>query len=332
MKLLITGGVGFIGSNFIKYTLSTHPNYEILNIDKIGIGANLTNLKNLEAEDRYTFIKGDISDPNIVNKVIAEVDAIVNFAAETHVDRSISDPRPFLESNIMGTYSLLEAERELERSIKHVQVSTDEVYGTIDDGSFTEKDILEPSNPYSATKAAADMLCKAYNTTYGLDITITRCTNNFGPHQLPEKLIPKTIIRAIKNMNIPVYGTGTNVRDWIYVLDHCEAIHYVLERGRSGDIYNISSGSEQSVINIVTKILDYLDKPEKTIEYVEDRPGHDKRYSLDSSKIRVKLGWEPKYEFVTALERTVDWYIENQWWWKPIADEKMLHPTPWKLD
>ena len=332
MKLLITGGVGFIGSNFIKYTLSTHPNYEILNIDKIGIGANLTNLKNLEAEDRYTFIKGDISDPNIVNKVIAEVDAIVNFAAETHVDRSISDPRPFLESNIMGTYTLLEAERELERSIKHVQVSTDEVYGTIDDGSFTEKDLLEPSNPYSATKAAADMLCKAYNTTYGLDITITRCTNNFGPHQLPEKLIPKTIIRSIKNMSIPIYGTGTNVRDWIYVLDHCEAIHCVLDQGRSGDIYNISSGSEQSVINIVTKILDYLDKPEKTIEYVEDRPGHDKRYSLDSSKIRVKLGWEPKYDFVTALERTVDWYIENQRWWKPIADEKMLHPTPWKLN
>ena len=332
LKLLVTGGLGFIGSNFIKHTLLTHPNYEIINIDKNGTGANPLNLINLEAGSRYTFIKGDISDPNIVNKVITKVDAIVNFAAETHVDRSISDPNPFLESNIMGTYTLLEAERRLENSIKHVQISTDEVYGSIDDGSFTEKDLLEPSNPYSATKAATDMLCKAYNTTYGLDIIISRCTNNLGPQQLPEKLIPKTIIRAIKNMNIPIYGTGTNVRDWIYVLDHCEALHYILGRGRSGAIYNISSGSEHSVKNIVSKILDYMDKPEKTIEFVEDRPGHDRRYSLDSSKIRRELGWEPKYDFETALERTVDWYIENQWWWKPIANEKMLHPTPWKLD
>ena len=333
MKLLVTGGLGFIGSNFIKYTLSTRSNYEVLNVDKIGTGSNPSNLKNLVAGDEYTFIKGDISNQNIVNDVIGNVDAILNFAAETHVDRSISNPGSFLESNIIGTYTLLEAERKLGKSIKHVQISTDEVYGTIEgSGSFTEKDLLEPSNPYSATKAAADVLCKAYNTTYGLDITITRCTNNFGPYQFPEKLIPKTIIRAIKNMKIPVYGTGTNVRDWIYVLDHCEAIQCVLDQGRSGEIYNISSSSEQSVINIVKKILDYMEKPEEKIEYVEDRPGHDKRYSLDSSKIRKELGWEPKYAYETALERTVDWYIENQWWWKPIADEKVLHATPWKLD
>jgi len=332
MKILVTGGLGFIGSNFIRQTLSYYPKYEIINIDKIGKGANPKSLKDLENRKEYRFIKGDISNSKLVQETIKKVDAVINFAAETHVDRSIADPNPFIQSNIIGTFNLLEAERKLNNSISHIQISTDETYGDITQGSFKEEDRLKPSNPYSASKAAADMLCQAYHRTYGLNITITRCTNNFGPYQFPEKLIPKTILRAIKDMKIPVYGTGTNVRDWIYVLDHCEALHYILERGRSGDIYNISSGSEKSVITIVNCILDYLDKLKDKIEFVEDRPGHDRRYSLDSSKIREELGWEPKYDFETALERTVDWYIENQWWWKPIADEKMLHSTPWKLD
>jgi len=332
MKILVTGGLGFIGSNFIRYILSNPPTYDIINLDKIGTGSNPKSLVDIETRKEYEFIKGDISNPKLVQEIVRQVDAVINFAAETHVDRSISNPSPFIKSNIMGTYALLEAERKLGHPLKHVQVSTDEVYGTIkDDEAFTEKAPLEPSNPYSATKAASDMLCKAYNITYGLDITITRCTNNYGPYQFHEKLIPKTIIRALKNRTIPIYGTGTNVRDWIYVLDHCAAIHCVLKRGSSGEIYNVSSGSEKRVIDIVKKVLEYINKPEEKIEYVEDRPGHDKRYCLDSSKIRKQLRWEPKYNFENALEKTVNWYVDNQWWWESIADEKALHSTPWKL-
>jgi dTDP-glucose 4,6-dehydratase len=331
MKLLVTGGIGFIGSNFIIQSLSNHPDHEIINLDKIGIGANPENLKQLENRNRYRFIKGDISDPKLVQEAIKDVDVVVNFAAETHVDRSIADPKPFLESNIIGTFNLLEAERKLNKPLRHIQISTDETYGDITQGSFKEEDRLKPSNPYSATKAAADMLCQAYHRTYGLDIIVTRCTNNFGPHQFPEKLIPKTIIRAQKNLQIPVYGTGENVRDWIYVLDHCEAIDLTLRKGKSGETYNISSGNELSTITVVNRILKTLDKPEELITFVEDRPGHDVRYSLDSSKIRGELGWKPKHSFEEALKKTVEWYLENDWWWKPMVNEETLHPTPWKL-
>jgi len=331
MRLLVTGGLGFIGSNFIRNILLKHPDKEIVNIDKIGVGANLENLKDLKNEDRYYFIKADISNPQALNGIIEDCDGVINFAAETHVDRSIADPNPFIHSNIIGTFNLLEAERKLNRQVRHIQISTDETYGDIIQGSFREEDRLKPSNPYSASKAAADMLCQAYHRTYGLDIIITRCTNNFGPYQSPEKLIPKTIIRAQKNLPIPVYGTGENIRDWIYVQDHCEAIDLTLRKGKSGEIYNISSGNELSVKTIVEKILDALDKPRDLITHVEDRPGHDIRYSLDSSKIKNELGWEPTHTFDSALQKTVEWYLKNELWWKPIANDQILHPTPWKL-
>ena len=331
MKFLVTGGLGFIGSNFIRYILLKHPNKEIVNIDKIGLGANIENLKDLKNEDRYHFVKADISNPQALKGIIEDCDGVINFAAETHVDRSIADPTPFIQSNIIGTFNLLEAERKLSKPVRHIQISTDEVYGDITQGSFREENRLKPSNPYSASKAAADMLCQAYHRTYGLDIIIARCTNNFGPYQFPEKLIPKTIIRAQRNLSIPVYGTGENIRDWIYVLDHCEAIDLVLREGKSGEIYNISSGNELSTNSIVKKILDALNKTEKLITFVEDRPGHDIRYSLDSSKIRSELNWNPRHGFTSALEKTIEWYLENDWWWKPIINEKILHPTPWKV-
>ena len=331
MKILITGGLGFIGSNFCRYIITKHSNYKIVNIDKIGIGANPANLQDLINEKRYEFIKGDIRNSKLANKIIKRVDAAVNIAAETHVDRSITDPEPFIQNNAIGTFVLLEAIRKHNDKVKLVQVSTDEIYGEIKEGSFTENDPPEPSNPYSASKAAADMFAIAYHKTYGLDVSITRCTNNYGPYQVPEKLVPKTIIRALKNLPVPIYGSGKNIRDWIYMQDHCEAIDFVLRKGESGEIYNISAGNELPNIEIVKKILDLLNKPDDLMTFVEDRPGHDVRYSLDSSKIRSKLDWKPKLCFEKALEATVIWYVNNEWWWKTLATEKILHPTPWKL-
>jgi len=331
LKILVTGGLGFIGSNFCRYILSKHPDYEVINLDKMGIGANPANLKDMEKEKRYLFIKGNIYNSKLVNKIIKQVDAVVNIAAETHVDRSIADPTSFIQNNTIGTFTVLEAVRKRNRKVKFIQVSTDEVYGEIIKGSFKESDTPKPSNPYSASKAAADMFVIAYHKTYGLNVAITRCTNNYGPYQFPEKLTPKTIIRALKNLPIPVYGSGKNIRDWIYVQDHCEAIDFVLRKGQPGEIYNISAQNELTNIEIVTKILDLLDKPKDMITFVEDRPGHDIRYSLDSSKIRYKLGWKPKFSFEKALKETVNWYLNNEWWWKPLATEKILHPTPWKL-
>jgi len=330
MRILVTGGLGFIGSNFCRYILTKHSNCEIINIDKIGIGANLTNLKEIENHRRYEFIKGDICDSKLVNKTIKQVDAVVNIAAETHVDRSITDPTPFIRSNTIGTFTVLEAVRKHGDKARFIQVSTDEVYGEIREGSFKEDDMPKPSNPYSASKAAADMLVTAYHKTYGLDVAITRCTNNYGPYQIPEKLIPKTIIRALRNLPVPIYGSGENVRDWIYVQDHCEAVDLVLRKGESGEIYNVSAGNELPNIEIVRKILAMLNKPEGSIAFVEDRPGHDIRYSLDSSKIKSKLGWKSRFSFEKALEATVSWYADNEWWWKTLATKKTLHPTPWK--
>ncbi|MFX1562175.1 MAG: dTDP-glucose 4,6-dehydratase [Promethearchaeota archaeon] len=331
MKILVTGGLGFIGSNFCRYIITKYPHHKIINIDKIGIGANPVNLKDIENQKRYKFIKGDICDSKLVNKIIKRVDAVVNIAAETHVDRSIADPKPFIRSNAIGTFIILEAIRKYNDKVKLVQVSTDEVYGEIQEGSFRENDMSKPSNPYSASKAAADMFVTAYHKTYGLDVAITRCTNNYGPYQIPEKLIPKTIIRALKNLPVPIYGSGENVRDWIYVRDHCEAIDFVIRKGESGEIYNISAGNELPNIKIARKILEILNKPEDLITFVEDRPGHDIRYSLDSSKIRSKLRWKPKFSFEKALEATINWYVNNEWWWKPLATEKILHPTLWNL-
>ena len=331
MKILVTGGLGFIGSNFIRHILKKYDDVEIVNVDNLSFGSNPNNLRDIEEDKRYSFIKGDINDKRLLPIVLNDIDAVVNFAAQTHVDRSIADPSPFLSSNTIGVVSLLETIRKMNGDIRFLHISTDEVYGDIEVGSFKEEDRLKPSSPYAASKAAADMFILAYHRTYGLDTVITRCTNNFGPYQFPEKLIPKTIIRAQRNMSVPVYGTGKNVRDWIYVLDFCEAIDLLLQRGKSGEIYNVSAGNEYPNIEVVRRILRILNKPETLITFVEDRPGHDIRYSLDSSKIRDEVGWKPRHSFDEALEKTVKWYLENEWWWKPLATEKVLHPTPWRL-
>jgi dTDP-glucose 4,6-dehydratase len=331
MKLLVTGGLGFIGSNFCRYMLAKHSDYELINVDKIGIGANPANLHDIENDKRYTFIKGDICNPQLMNRLIHQVDAVVNIAAETHVDRSIADPNVFFQNNTLGTFIILEAIRRHNHKARLMQVSTDEVYGEALEGSFTENDPPKPSNPYSASKAAADMFVLSYYKTYGLNVSITRCTNNFGPYQLPEKLIPKTVIRALRDLPIPIYGSGMNIRDWIYVQDHCSAIETVLEKGTPGEIYNVSAGNEVTNIDIVKKIISMLHKSESLITFVEDRPGHDTRYSLDSSKARKTLGWQSKCSFEQSLESTVKWYLENEHWWAPFATEVILHPTPWKL-
>ena len=329
MKLLVCGGMGFIGSAFIRNHLSKNPSDKIVNLDNLTTGSNVKNLEKIE-EPNYQFISDDIKNHETVNKITNDVDIIVNFAAETHVDRSISNPKQFLETNILGTYTLLEAAKKHETLFIHV--STDEIYGdAINQDSFNEKSILKPSNPYSATKAAADHLVEAYTRTYGVKCIITRCTNNFGPFQFPEKLIPKTIIRAEKNLHVPLYGNGNQIRSWIYVLDHVSAIESLITKGVSGEIYNITSWNEISNKTIVGKILSIMGKSNDLIEYVGDRPGHDKRYSIDSSKIQNEIGWKPAYDFDSAIKQTVDWYLKNKDWWEPLADEKMLHPQPWTL-
>ncbi|WP_297073148.1 dTDP-glucose 4,6-dehydratase [Thermococcus sp.] len=331
MKLLVTGGMGFIGSNFIHYILEKHDDWEVINLDKLGYGSNPANLKDIENDPRYTFVKGDITDFELMRELVKKVDAIVNFAAESHVDRSISSPKHFLRSNVIGTYTILEAIRKENPEVRFVHISTDEVYGDIVKGSFTEKDALMPSSPYSATKAASDVLVLGWTRTYNLNASITRCTNNYGPYQFPEKLIPKTIIRASMGLKVPIYGTGENVRDWLYVEDHVRAIEAVLLRGESREIYNISAGDEKTNIEVVKTILKLLGKDESLIEFVEDRPGHDLRYSLDSWKITRDLKWRPRYSFEEGIEKTVRWYLENEWWWRPLVNEKILHPTPWKI-
>jgi dTDP-glucose 4,6-dehydratase len=331
MKILVCGGLGFIGSNFIRYTLNSFKDVRIVNVDSLSYGSNPNNLIDLEKDERYRFVLGDINDGSLMSKLVEDADAIVNFAAESHVDRSIANPTNFFKSNTQGVISILECLRRSKKSLRYVQVGTDEVYGDIMEGSFREDDRLKPSSPYAASKAAADLFCQAYYRTYGLDIVVTRCTNNFGPYQFPEKLIPKSIIRAKLGMKVPIYGRGRNVRDWLYVIDHCEALHQVLARGRSGETYNISSGNELDNLTLVKKVLEAMGKSEDLIEFVEDRPGHDLRYSLDSSKIRRELNWKPRHAFEESLNETVEWYLENEWWWKPLATENVLHPSPWKL-
>jgi dTDP-glucose 4,6-dehydratase len=329
MKLLVTGGLGFIGSNFVHHMLNKHDDIQITNIDKLSTGSNPENLKDIETDKRYTLVKGDIANKDLIKNLVKEADAIVNIAAETHVDRSIADPWIFLNSNTMGAVTLFETAKNHDKRILHV--STDEVYGDILEGSFKETDRLNPSSPYSASKAAADLFAQAYHRTYNLDIVTVRCTNNYGPYQFPEKLIPKTIIRLLLNLPVPIYGKGTNIRDWIYVQDFCEAIDIALTKGKSGEIYNVSAGNELTNLTIAKTILKLMDKPENAINFVEDRPGHDLRYSLDSSKIRNELKWKPKYNFNEAIKTTIDWYKNNEKWWKPLATERILHPTPWKL-
>jgi dTDP-glucose 4,6-dehydratase len=315
-RVTVTGGCGFIGSNFIRYLLETHPDWHITNLDKLTYAGNPDNLRDLERDPRYTFIKGDICDPLAVDAAARDADAIVHFAAESHVDRSIADSGAFVHTNVLGTYMLLDA--ALKRGVKRfVHISTDEVYGSTARGSFSEKDPLNPSSPYSASKAGSDLLASSYFVTHGLPVLITRCTNNFGPYQHPEKLIPLFITNLLENKQVPVYGDGRNVRDWIYVLDHCRAIDCVLEKGTPGEIYNIGSGNERSNIIITEALLKALDKDRSLIRFVEDRKGHDYRYSLDSAKIR-KLGWKPAFDFEDALEETIKWYQGHEWWWKKL--------------
>jgi dTDP-glucose 4,6-dehydratase len=330
MRLLITGGLGFIGSNFVRHMIQLREDLEITNLDNLATGSNSANLVDLQGNKRYRFIQGDIRDEGLLNGLIKEVDAAVNIAAETHVDRSIVDPTKFYSNNVVGTLTILEAIRRFNPNCKLLQVSTDEVYGDIIEGSFSETSILKPSSPYSASKAASDLVALAHHRTYGMNIVVTRCTNNYGPYQFPEKLIPKTILRAKLNLPIPIYGTGKNVRDWIYVLDHCQALDNVLRNGKSGEIYNISGGNELTNLEVVNEILTIMSKPQDLIAHVEDRPGHDLRYSLDSTKIGRELKWSPRYNFDSALEKTVKWYLKNEDWWRPLATEEVLNPTPWK--
>ncbi len=331
MKVLVCGGAGFIGSAFIRNHLKNNPNDSIINIDNLTIGSNIKNLDEVKKNQNYTFKKEDIKNQKKINEFAKNVDVIVNFAAESHVDRSISNPLPFIETNILGTYSILEAARKNDKLFIHV--STDEIYGDAEGtDSFNEKSIIKPSNPYSATKASADHLVFAYTRTYGIKAITTRCTNNFGPYQFPEKLIPKTIIRAMKGLKVPLYGDGMQIRSWIYVLDHVNAIETLISNGKSGEVYNITAWNEITNKTIVEKILNLLGKPTSLIEYVGDRPGHDRRYSIDASKIQKQTGWKPKYEFEQALKETVDWYTKNQNWWEPLVDEKTIHPQPWTLN
>lgn len=333
MKALVTGGAGFIGSNFIRYILNndTNKDLEVLNLDALKYGSNTANLNDFEGNDRYSFVKGDISDYSQVSELIKDADAVINFAAETHVDRSISAPEAFLQSNVNGVFTILEALRKVNPSARLVHISTDEVYGDILNGSFKETDALRPSSPYSASKAAADVFVLGYARTYGLNASITRCTNNYGPYQFPEKLIPKTIIRASLGLKIPIYGSGRNVRDWLRVEDHCTAVETVLNSGKPGEIYNVSSDAEKTNLELVRTILEALGKDDSAMEFVEDRPGHDLRYSLDSSKLRRELGWKPEHSFGQGILDTIRWYAENKEWWRALADEKTLSPTPWKL-
>jgi len=304
-NILVTGGAGFIGSNFVRYMLDKYPDYNITNLDKLTYAGNLENLHGIENNPNYSFVKGDICDEEIVSDLAMKSDHILNFAAETHVDRSIKDASLFVETDVLGTYQLLEAARKHECS--YFQVSTDEVYGSIVNGSFKEGDPLEPNSPYSASKAGAEMLVRAYNKTYGLNTLVTRSSNNYGPCQYPEKLISVIILNALQNKKIPVYGDGKNIRDWIYVDDNCRAIDAVLHKGKTGEVYNVGAGNEYTNLEIVNTILDILDKTYDLIEFVEDRPGHDWRYSIDTTKIRG-LGWGPEVDFESGLRKTVLWY------------------------
>ena len=320
VKVLVTGGAGFIGSNFVHYLLKKHPDTEVTVLDKLTYAGRKENLQDVLSKIR--FIKGDIAKKEDVAKAAKDCDYIVNFAAETHVDRSIVEAGTFVLTDVLGTYNLLETARKLDIS-KFEQISTDEVYGHIKEGSFREEDKLNPRNPYSASKAGAELLCRSYFETYGLPVVVTRSSNNYGPYQHPEKLIPKTIIYALENKLIPVYGTGENIRDWLYVEDNCEAIDAVLHKGTEGEAYNIGAQQEMKNIDVVKIILKLSNRPEKLISFVKDRPGHDVRYSLNIEKIR-KLGWKPKIKFNDGIKKTVDWYHRNGSWWKPVVEKERL--------
>ena len=315
-RILVTGGAGFIGSNFVRMVLSEHPDCFVVNLDKLTYAGNLENLAEFLEHQNHKFIKGDICDGKLVEKIIDEhkIDAIINFAAESHVDRSITEPKVFIEANVTGTLTLLAAARDRKLD-RFIQISTDEVYGSLGtEGKFTEQTPLSPNSPYSASKAAADHLVRAFGHTWGLKYNITRCSNNYGPYQFPEKLIPLMINNAINDKELPVYGDGLYVRDWLYVYDHCTAIWQVLEKAPPGEIYNIGGCNEKANMEVVKLILKRLDKPESLIKHVTDRPGHDRRYAIDASKILSRLDWRPSVSFEEGINRTIDWYLNNAKW------------------
>ena len=328
MKILVTGGAGFIGSNFIRHIIATNPEHSVINFDRLTYAGNLENLRDVEDLPNYRFVKGDICDRQLLDSL--DFDSIINFAAESHVDRSILDSFPFLQANVIGTQSLLEAAKT--RRCRMLQVSTDEVYGSIEKGLFTESSPISPNSPYAASKASADLLVRAYHETFGMDVLITRCSNNYGPYQFPEKLIPLVISHALAGKPVPVYGDGKNIRDWIYVLDHCKAVDAVFHRGRSGEVYNAGGKNEWQNIDIIIKLLSLA--AEKTgrnadvlkdlVTFVKDRQGHDRRYAIDPSKIEMELGWKPETGFEEGLEQTVDWYLSHRPWWERILSGEYM--------
>lgn len=318
MKLFITGGCGFIGSNFIRHMLNKYPDYEIINLDALTYAGNPENLRDIEDDRRYRFVEGRIEDAVAIKRLVQDVDAVVHFAAESHVDRSIKDALPFLTTNVIGTYTLLEAAKTASLR-KFIHISTDEVYGTLaDEGKFTEETPLRPNSPYSASKASGDMLVRAYYETYGFPAIIVRPSNNYGLYQFPEKFIPLMITNIIDNIPIPVYGEGKNIRDWLFVEDNCRAIDLILHNGKDGEAYNVGGNAEMRNIDITRNILSLMDRDEGLITFVKDRPGHDYRYALDNTKIERELGWKPSSDINALLKKTVAWYRENEWWWRPL--------------
>lgn len=323
MKILVTGGAGFIGGNFVHYMLEKYPQYKIVCLDLLTYAGNIETLKTVMDNPQFKFVKGDISDRDFIYDLFKEelFDVVVNFAAESHVDRSITNPGTFIKTNVVGTQVLLDASKKYNVKRYH-QISTDEVYGDLPlnrpDLFFTEETHLNTSSPYSASKASADLLCMAYHRTYKMPITISRCSNNYGPYHFPEKLIPLMISRALNNQSLPVYGNGQNVRDWLHVYDHCTAIDLIIHLGKVGEVYNIGGHNELTNLEVVKRILHELDKPESLIAYVKDRPGHDERYAIDPTKIVTELGWKPKYSFDTGIRQTINWYLNNRNWWEDI--------------
>ena len=326
MKLLVTGGLGFIGSNFILKLLRENDNFEVINVDAELFGSDHKNLHKIKNSDKYHFEKGNISNKKFMEEQITKCDAVINFAAESFVDRSINDANPFLVSNIRGAFTILDITTKKKKRM--IQISTDEVFGSLSNGTATEEYKFNPSSPYAATKAAAELLINSYFTTFNSDVVITRCTNNYGPRQFLEKLIPKTIVLAHNDKKIPVYGNGSNIRDWIFVDDHCDAVHLALENGKSGESYNISANNEIDNLTVIKKILELMNKPEELIEFVEDRPGHDFRYSMDSSKTMKNLSWSVKSNFEDGLEKTIQWYLKNPEILNNITT--VFESTPWK--
>jgi dTDP-glucose 4,6-dehydratase len=318
MKILVTGGCGFIGSHFVRHVLNKYPDYSLINVDALTYAGNRDNLKDVEGKKNYTFVKGKIEDAALMKELVGDVDAIVHFAAESHVDRSIADAQPFLMTNVMGTYTLAEAARNALVK-KFVHISTDEVYGALgEEGKFTEETPLRPNSPYSASKASADLLVKACYETFGFPALIVRPSNNYGPYQYPEKFIPLMITNLFEHRPVPVYGQGKNVRDWLFVEDNCAAIDLILHRGKIGEVYNVGGNAERRNIDIVRKVMEMMGRDESLITFVKDRPGHDYRYALDTSKIERELGWKPSVDMDSGLRMTIRWYKDNEWWWKPL--------------